>query len=343
MAFDFEFVYHRFYNFSTSNAEIVNSRPIDISQRIDMIFDQISLYYQTAAFLIFAPNFFVNADRNSSNSENTTLGAELISWTKNYGIPFLRQNEEALKMACLKRGGIEAYSKATQALSNMHRCVYSDVYPEFQTGTNIPESDLAAVSKRYCDNLEAAKRCVLEFFDRIESCMSKNQKINRRMVQNAFVSTHSFVCANEGDHVAMFISERGVECLVTRQKGIEKCLETYVDGETLNDWMMESEEMRQMDLEDPEEPFSQELLRRRCKTGLKIRNCLASELLKCPSKVPANVVEAVLNLFLCSSECHEYIGVGNYRCNSAKILYVSFYALFFLALGCLFVSKTDVW
>ncbi len=243
----------------------------------------------------------------------------------------IKRREEQLKAMCLKYGGEEALAKAETAMDNIRQCFAKLIdYSALPAKMNKmrPLGELDVVFKEYCQHTDEMKNCTYTFLVDIESCLSDTQKKNKHTLQNVAETILGFACEDEGDHVALFVSERGLECINETEEAIENCIKKYVNGSKWEDAGTEREKAPNADglrnVSEVEDSLSLDFNRQQCEIGYKIRDCVIRELMACSSRTPANVLESILNLMLCSTSCAKYPPDNRQECSNDGFVYYSY-------------------
>ena len=86
-----------------------------------------------------------------------------------------------------------------------------------------PTGDLDVVFAKYCKKTPTVLDCVKEFTNVSELCLEEKEKDSLKVVLNVSATLAEFVCHKDGDRIAMFIAEGGVECLTNQKDGVQEC------------------------------------------------------------------------------------------------------------------------
>jgi len=189
---------------------------------------------------------------------------------------------------CLRIGGQEALDQWLKSQEDLVYCVMqnfdissiqSEVAAKEKTG------DLDLVFKKYCGApVNKTRPCLKDFLKASRRCLKTEDKpsldITLRMIDSAI----EFMCQNDGDRIALFMSENGWDCVQDHREDIIKCVNSSVpelfDGENIKQKYSNIHFM----IYSPEN----------CQRGEAIRVCVENSLLKCKDPTPSNVVNSLL-------------------------------------------------
>ncbi|KAJ8920154.1 hypothetical protein NQ315_011814 [Exocentrus adspersus] len=199
-------------------------------------------------------------------------------------LPKQEDVENVLKEKCKKQGAENAVDKLKDQQDLVKGCVeshvnYTVVIEELEEAKKTGSMD--EVFGKYCkkwpsiyscfDNVTATARLCMD--DKEEKAFNKSQKILNELQE--------FMCFKDGDRLAMFVAEGGVECVQEQKEGVQNCINSTV-GTRIPD----SEDFSVTNL--PTFLFSA----KDCQDFDKIRVCVNNELEKCKDSTPANIVDA---------------------------------------------------
>jgi len=188
---------------------------------------------------------------------------------------------------CLKIGGQEALDQWLKSQEELVFCVMqnfdvtkiqSEVAAKEKTG------DLDLVFKKYCGTpVNKTRPCLKDFLKASRRCLKTEDKpsldITLRMIDSAI----DFMCQNDGDRIALFMSENGWDCVQDHREDIMKCVNSSVP-ELFNENIKQKYSNIHMLIYSPEN----------CRRGEAIRVCVENSLLKCKDPTPSNVVNSLL-------------------------------------------------
>lgn len=169
-----------------------------------------------------------------------------------------------------------------------------------------PKGELESVFNNYCKKRPDALNCVGNFTQKIEVCLSEEEQEIKNTVMKITVSVLDFVCYKGGNQIALFIAEKGPECLKATQEPIQNCVNAtfgkYQQNITdLSAKVMDKE--KKLDFEQfPKLKMGAEL----CADIEEAEACIVKELERCSEITPANIVESLFRFIKKETECKNY-------------------------------------
>lgn len=215
-------------------------------------------------------------------------------------VPPVKDGELSLKKMCEANGGKDSYEAVVKAKDELQQC-----FSNLKTFTELPKKvedasphgDIDLVFMEYCNHSVSLKGCINKFLFTLEPCLAENEKSSKYILQNITESIFGFICEGQGNNIAVFYTEQGLQCIMSRKVGIQKCLNETVAPQTDNSTERDSLFGISFDLEQ-------------CKTVVKLRKCLTNELMMCPRTTAANVVDSIFELIHRSSPCLNFSKEG---------------------------------
>lgn len=169
-----------------------------------------------------------------------------------------------------------------------------------------PKGELESVFNEYCKKRPDALNCVGNFTEKIEVCLSEDEQEIKNTVMKITVSLLDFVCYKGGNQIALFIAEKGPECLKATQEPIQSCVNStfgkYQQNITdLSAKVLDKEQ--KVDFEEfPKIKMGPEL----CADIEEAEACIVKELERCSEITPANIVESLFRFIKKETECKNY-------------------------------------
>ncbi|XP_065200125.1 27 kDa hemolymph protein-like [Planococcus citri] len=228
-------------------------------------------------------------------------------------VPSVRYGEDSLREECEKNGGNGTYEVALKAYQNMRKCftgIVSFAELPAKIKKSKPYGELDTVFKEYCSKTLDIRRCVTTYLIAMVPCMDDRHKYIRFHAHEAIESIMDFVCENEGDHIALFMSEKGPECILSKQAGIKKCFDEKLPKNGSR-WKEDPINLSQFNFANltAEDEFKIKDLGfdlTQCRIAYQLRKCIVEELTTCSGSTPANVVDSMFNLVHTKSYCNKY-------------------------------------
>lgn len=229
-----------------------------------------------------------------------------------YNAPKLNPNEDYLREVCDKNNRSEEYPKAMEAVKNFKKCFanitsYAELPAKIKKSK--PYGELDTVFKEYCQKTDDMKACVHWFLLGVQPCLDPRQVQLRYMTEKITDSVLQFVCENEGDHIALFISEKGPDCILSKQEGIKKCVKDNFHDPKINPMLWEITQEVYYHTErfnfstEKDIKILDDFDLAKCRMFHRVRKCIVLELQTCSGSTPANVVDSIFNLIHNETSC----------------------------------------
>jgi hypothetical protein len=195
---------------------------------------------------------------------------------------YLQFGETLLKQKCLNVSKSEdSYTELQAEASVTYECVSNLVnVTKLQKEIEIfsKNGSLETVFNKYCQKRNIAIECLEKFSRATEPCLEPEEISRKSVVVDIAKEMLEFVCYKDGDHIALFIAEKGIECFTDRAPKLQECIEKVIakymptgNGTTPN-----------INVTDA-----------KCRDMDPLRNCFVDELEKCENTTPANLVDAM--------------------------------------------------
>jgi len=195
---------------------------------------------------------------------------------------------------CLENGGEKVLDEYLEEQEQLVWCVMEHF--DLETIQNEIEKkkksgDLDEVFRKYCgDEVPAVRECLASFFSVSEQCLTERDRpglnISLAMVDSAI----EFTCHNQGDRIALFMAEEGVECVAEQQADILRCI-----NNSLPHIFSGRRRVSRMHFY----VFQQE----NCRKGDAIIQCVEQSLMKCADPTPSNLVHGLLRAMRDTTPC----------------------------------------
>uniref|UniRef100_A0A1I8MR28 Uncharacterized protein n=1 Tax=Musca domestica TaxID=7370 RepID=A0A1I8MR28_MUSDO len=142
-----------------------------------------------------------------------------------------------IKDKCIKQAGEEngtkAFNEIETATMTLAECVNGIInYTAIQEEITIasPNGDLDMVFNKYCLKRPEAMACVEAFNSKLTPCLDDEERESQDVFMRIIKSLLNFVCHKGGDQIALFIAEKGPECLEANKEGIQNCINSTFSG-----------------------------------------------------------------------------------------------------------------
>jgi len=234
---------------------------------------------------------------------------------------------------CRKIGGEQALDDWLKAQEELIHCAmvnfnYLTIQDEIALKMETGELDL--VFKKYCGQpVNDTRPCIKNFLEVSRKCVKSEDRDGLNTTMTMVDAAINFMCHNSGDRMALFMAEKGVECLTEHQEQVMSCVDQTDIFSTISSGSGTGSRRRSI---DPVITFTEE----NCQRGYDLRHCLESELLKCDDPTPSNVVNSMLLAMWRATPCSSR--TSHYRTSSASSSNISTTAQVSIALATLLFS-----
>ncbi|XP_017156263.1 27 kDa hemolymph protein [Drosophila miranda] len=212
--------------------------------------------------------------------------------------------KDVFRNKCIEVAGEDAGGKAYEEIESgfavLSDCVngivnYTTMQQEIEEAS--PEGELDVVFNKYCNKRSSAIECFDVFTAKLSPCLDKEEQESKDVIKRIIQSLLNFVCHKDGDQIALFIAEKGPECLESEKDNIQQCLNstfsTYLNSADIHDNKIKS---------IPKLTVGQ----RQCDDMLSLQSCVVHRLEQCTDITPANLVESMFNFIRNETLCRNY-------------------------------------
>ena len=137
-----------------------------------------------------------------------------------------------ISFRCFKVGGQVALDNWLKAQEDLLWCVMQNFHVlsiKDEIEAKKATGDLDLVFKKYCgDPVQKTRPCIIEFLEVSGHCLRSKDRESLNVTMKMIDSAIDFVCHNSGDRMALFMAEKGMECLTTKQEGALACVNKSV-------------------------------------------------------------------------------------------------------------------
>lgn len=201
---------------------------------------------------------------------------------------------EAIKERCEKKAGAGTYEKVKTAGEEAQKCIKAIIDVE-KIKTEVEEAkktgSMDEVFGKYCGKRPQIKECVKKVYDAAQPCLEESEKNALNVTGNILTQISDFACYRDGDRIAMFVAEGGVECLNSRVESIKSCVNQTLK---FNPATFSPNSIPNLTID-----------KKKCDDLTTIQNCIVKDLEDhCSKTTPANVIDALFR-FVKKSACKE--------------------------------------
>lgn len=261
---------------------------------------------------------------NPSSTNLTDLKNQL-----SYDFPktniILDDGKSLLKDKCIEYAGPENGTRAFQEIesspTSLTECInsvvnYTAIQEEISEAS--PKGELDVVFNKYCLKRPEVVQCVETFSSKMSPCFDKDELQNQDVLMRIVKSLLSFICHKGGDQIALFIAERGPECLESRKEKIQNCVNSTFSGYVPTDGKLKTLPKFVMGMEQ-------------CDDIDRLQTCVVMELETCKEITPANIIESMFRFVkteissVCSksdSKTNKQIANSSYNTRKNSVFFV---------------------
>lgn len=201
----------------------------------------------------------------------------------------LRRGFKNWEERCLVNGGEQVLADYLSEQENLVYCMMEQFDVEeiqYEVETNKETGKLDEVFKKYCSsNVPAARECLSNFLSVSALCLEEDDQPGLNVTMAMVDSAIKFACHRDGDRIALFVSEEGVECVMANKDELFTCVKKSVP-EIFSPYHHRRRNHNKMHFY----VFQQE----NCRKGDAIIDCVEKSLLKCDDPTPSNLLHGML-------------------------------------------------
>ncbi|XP_063930534.1 27 kDa hemolymph protein-like [Zophobas morio] len=198
-------------------------------------------------------------------------------------LPTEEDVEKLVREKCDKNGGgEEAFNALKEQQTELQACIEAqlnatEIQAELEESKKTGSMD--EVFGKYCQKYPEIYKCITTVTEKVKPCLDPQEQDTMNKTLNVVDEIKEFVCYKDGDRIAMFIAEGGVECLESRKEQLQECANKTLGSRIPTDMSVNSLPMFL---------FTE----RECDDFDEVRKCFNTELEKCKDSTPANIVDA---------------------------------------------------
>lgn len=204
-----------------------------------------------------------------------------------------------VKNKCIKQAGekkgAEAYSEIETSTITLAECIngiinFTAIKDEIAVAS--PNGDLDDVFNGYCLKRPQALACIDTFSTKLTPCLDAEERESQDMFMRIIKSLLNFVCHKGGDQIALFIAEKGPECLSANQEGIQNCLNSTFSGYLPAEGIDNVKELPKLVMG-----------MQQCDDMEQLEACIVKKLETCNDTTPANIAESMFRFIKNETIC----------------------------------------
>ncbi|EDX01901.1 27 kDa hemolymph protein [Drosophila yakuba] len=211
--------------------------------------------------------------------------------------------KELIRNKCIEVAGEEAGGEAFGEIESgfmvLTECLngivnYTAMQQEIQEAS--PKGELDVVFNKYCSRRSNAVECVDVFTAKLVPCLVPEEREGQDVIKQIIQSVLNFVCHKDGDKIALFIAEKGPECIESQKDNIQQCVnDTFSEYLNLSD--LQENRIKSM----PKLTVGQ----KQCDEMLTLQACVVKKLEQCSDISPANLVESMFTFIRNQTLCRD--------------------------------------
>uniref|UniRef100_A0A1A9W1Z4 Protein TsetseEP domain-containing protein n=1 Tax=Glossina brevipalpis TaxID=37001 RepID=A0A1A9W1Z4_9MUSC len=190
----------------------------------------------------------------------------------------------------------EVENSATTAVSCLTNLVNLTAMQE-EIDIARPIGELDTVFSNYCEKAPKIERCLENFNNVIQPCLSAAEKTQNSIMMRLAAGLIRFMCSRGGDQIALFVAEDGPECFEVNKEAIMHCANT-----TFSEFLSNTTSVPDL-YNLPDLVLQPE----HCLDLERFETCTIHHLEQCQEYTPANVAESVFRFIKNETSCKEWM------------------------------------
>ncbi|XP_065571605.1 27 kDa glycoprotein-like isoform X1 [Artemia franciscana] len=200
----------------------------------------------------------------------------------------------------MKRGGQEAVDRVTTEMDSFKKCFKENfdvdvIEQELEDAEE--EKNLDLVFKKYCNRIPNLHLCLDPVIKSFRQYLNEKENTTVDHLLSALNASLDFICYHDGDRIALFMSEDGLQCLVDNHELLLNCSSIFNDSAPLTP-DVDSFDLLQFDAES-------------CRKYHGFRQCFGDSLLTCVDPTPGNMADSLMLAALNSTPCQKHADSGS--------------------------------
>ncbi|XP_031350142.1 uncharacterized protein LOC116175908 [Photinus pyralis] len=210
-------------------------------------------------------------------------------------VPSQEEILNVTKWKCEQNGGPLAFENLMAAKDEIQKCIednfdFSKIESELSEKRKTGSMDDVFV--KYCGKKSVVDACMQNFTEAVSPCLENVEKSSLKLLLNITDNLIDFGCHKDGDRIAMFLAEGGLECLRNKTDGIEDCFNKTIRHRIPQSFALTALPLFAMN-DDGCDDFSN------------LHKCVTGVLETCTDHTPANLVDAAFKYTLRSTPCKD--------------------------------------
>lgn len=199
-----------------------------------------------------------------------------------------------------ENAGNKAYDEIESSFGVFSECMvnivnHTAIQQEIDEAT--PRGELDVVFNKYCNKRSDAIHCLDNFTSIVSPCLENDEHESPIVLKRIIQSLLNFVCYKNGDQIALFIGEKGPECLQAEKENIQQCFNSTFYA------FFHSSNLSENNVKSMPKLIVGE---KQCDDILSLQTCVVARLETCPDITPANLVESMFKFIRNETLCRMY-------------------------------------
>ncbi|XP_066155701.1 27 kDa glycoprotein-like [Euwallacea fornicatus] len=218
--------------------------------------------------------------------------------------------ENVLREKCQKEnasGSVDALKSQQEEIKNCLSLYLnsSEIQTELEEAKKTGSMD--EVFAKYCNKWPNVYKCFDTASETVRTCLNQQEEGSFNKTLDIVQELQEFVCHKDGDRLALFVAEGGLECLREKQEEIKTCANS-----TFGERIPETDDISGINL------FTVLFKDHGCEDFDSFRNCIKVQLEQCSDTTPANIVDATFKFVRRQLLCDEESAVLKTDANTLK-------------------------
>lgn len=197
-------------------------------------------------------------------------------------IPQADEIDLIFRNKCDSKSGNGTYEKVQASKDIYQECIsnfinITEVKAEIEEAKKTGSMD--EVFGKYCSKYPEVSNCTDDFIEAIQPCLEENERKSLNISIGLTQKLKEFICHKNGDRLAMFVAEGGVDCLQSQKEALQQCLNSTWGSKIPKDVTPNVFPVLLFDAQD-------------CSDFGKFRTCVGEALGHCNETTPANLMDA---------------------------------------------------
>ncbi|KAK4875014.1 hypothetical protein RN001_011436 [Aquatica leii] len=210
--------------------------------------------------------------------------------------PTIEEIIEAAQKKCEENGGKEAFDRLMVAKDEIQECFQSNfnlTHIEGELNEKRKNGSMDEVFAKYCKKRPIIEACLKNLTNAVEPCLEESEKSSVKLLVSITENFIDFGCYKDGDRLAMFLAEGGLECVKNKSAELESCANKTLSHRIPANFALTSVPLLVFNNDG-------------CQDYFNLQSCVVSTLEGCSDHTSANLVDAMFKFIRRSTPCKDY-------------------------------------